>query len=228
MVHCWSPLWFHDPQCETAGLLCFAWIQQTYLKPFTFYLWRKHEWLINLKWQCKADYTQVAELPHQTTTHIAHTGCPFGQVVEGPGEVEEGSVESTEQRQTLLDGKHSRYAGLPLGRRQQTDCPPHPLPQPGPRAPPALGTLPSPPSLPSVVVLICLQLVFQTHQEFVQKVGYEGVAKNQGSASGPRGNLAFGGIKLDDVDVLFSQGLVAWMIIVLTFQVEGNVHVLWQ
>ena len=163
-------------------------------------------------------------LPHQTTTHIAHTSCPFGQVVEGPGEVEQSSVEPTQQRQTLLDGKHSRHAGLPLGCRQQTDRPPHPLPQMVPRAPPALGALPSSPSLSSVVVLVCLQLVLQTHQEFVQEVGYEGVAKNQGGASGPWGNLTFSGIKLDDVDVLFSQGLVAWMIIVLTFQIEGNVN----
>jgi len=132
-------------------------------------------------------------------------------VVEGAGEVEQSGVEPPQQRQALLRGQHRRHAGLPPGRRQQAHRPPHPLPQPAAGAPPAGRALPSPP--PLSVVLVRLQLVLQAHQEFVQEVGYEGVAEDQGGAPGPRGDLPLSGIQLDDIDVLLTQGLVAWMII---------------
>lgn len=142
-------------------------------------------------------------------TYIADPCHPPGQVIKGATDVEESHVESVQEGQTLPQDKHSRQTRPPLRFWQQAHCPLRPSPQPILKAP--LPGCCLPPADASSAFLPTFQLVFQAHQDLVQKVRQEGIAQDKEASSGSRWDLSFSGIHLDDADILFAQCLVTWV-----------------
>lgn len=57
---------------------------------------------------------------------------------------------------------------------------------------------------------MAFQFVFKAHQDLVQEVRQEGPAEDKEASPGSGRNPSFSGINLNNVDILFTQGLVAW------------------
>lgn len=144
----------------------------------------------------------------KSITYIADTGRPLRQVIERATDVENSHVESVQEGQTLMEDKHGRQACPPLGLRQKPHCPLRPSLQPRLQAPQPWWHLS--PSDTAVALLPTFQLILQAHQDLVQEVRKEDMAQDEEASSGPRGDLTFSGIHLDDVDIFFAQGLVTW------------------
>ncbi|KAG7224279.1 hypothetical protein INR49_000522, partial [Caranx melampygus] len=88
------------------------------------------------------------------------------------------------------------------GPQQPVAAPDGPVITPRLRAPWPCRCLP--PNNTTDALLPTLQLILQAHQDLVQQVRQEGMAKDEETASGPTRDSSFSGIYLDDADILFT------------------------
>lgn len=151
-----------------------------------------------------SDDPVITALSHHT--QIADTSRPFRQVIERATDVEKSHMEPVHESQTLPEGKHGRQARSPLGLRQQSHGPLRMSPQPRLQAPRPGRRLT--PTDSHVALLPTFQLILQAHKDLVQEVREEDVTEDKETPSGPRGNLTFGGIHLDDANIFLAKGLV--------------------